>query len=319
MPKTPRAVATAAKVKEKFDAALEELVGQVKRDRSVLAAVLCGSLSHDTVWSKSDIDLLLITIDDKKADRESLNIYADGINVHAFLMARGEFRKIAEGAIRNSFTHSLLAKGRLLYTHDESITAVMGRLQALGKRDMELQLLAAASHALPAVYKAHKWLITRGDLDYTALWILYAANELAKIEVLEAGLLADREVLPQALKRNPAFFQTVYTSLLNQRKTRADVEAALSAIDEYLAKRARGIFAPILEHLMEAGEARSVSEIEHYFHRTFGIEGVAGACEYLADQGLIGKASLPARVTKRSNVEVSETAFFCGTKVADAW
>ena len=34
------------------------------------------------------------------------------------------------------------------------------------------------------------------------------------------------------------------------------------------------------------------------------------ACEYLADQGLIGKASLPVHLTRRSNVEVQETAFF---------
>ena len=34
------------------------------------------------------------------------------------------------------------------------------------------------------------------------------------------------------------------------------------------------------------------------------------ACEYLADQGLIGKASTPVRLTKRSNVEVQELAFF---------
>jgi hypothetical protein len=319
MPKTPRAVATAAKIKDKFSAALEALVEQVRHDRSVLAAILCGSLSHDTVWSKSDIDLLLVTVDDKKADKDSLNLWADGINVHAILIARSEFRKTAEGAIRNSFMHSLLAKGRLLYTHDESITALFERLQVLGKRDTELQLLAAAGHALPSVYKAHKWLITRGDLDYTALWILYTANALAKIEVLEAGLLADREVLPQALKLNPAFFKLIYTGLLNTSKTRPAVEAALSAIDEYIRKRVTTIFAPIIEYLTEAGEARSVSEIEHYFQRNFGIGGVAVACEYLADEGLIGKASLPARLTRRSNVEVSEAAFFRGTNEADAW
>ena len=33
--------------------------------------------------------------------------------------------------------------------------------------------------------KAHKWFVTRGDLDYTALWILYAATPLARIEVIE--------------------------------------------------------------------------------------------------------------------------------------
>jgi len=55
-----------ADLQQKFAAALEALVEQVKQDRSVLAAILCGSLSHDTVWKKSDIDLVLVTIDDKR-------------------------------------------------------------------------------------------------------------------------------------------------------------------------------------------------------------------------------------------------------------
>src|SRR6187551_1065941 len=116
-------------VHQKFSAALDDLVAQIKEDRSILAVILCGSLSHDTVWSKSDIDLVLVTIDDRKADRESLCLYADGINVHAILMPRAEFRRTAEGSIRNCFTHSLLAKGRLLYTHDETVADVFAALQ----------------------------------------------------------------------------------------------------------------------------------------------------------------------------------------------
>jgi len=319
MAKMRRATGPELQVADHFKVALEALVAQVKRDRSILAAMLCGSLSHDTVWSKSDIDLVLVTIDDKKTGKDSLCLYADGINVHAILMPRADFRKIAEGAIRNSFMHSLLAKGRLLYTHDESISALCEGLRGLGERDTQLQLLAAASQALPAVYKAHKWLHTRGDLEYAALWILYSANALAKIEVLEAGMLVDREVLPQALKLNPPFFELIYTGLLNATKTRPAVEASLAGIDEYLLKRAATIFAPIIEHLTEVGEARSATEIEHHFKHTFGIEGVTGACEYLADQGFIGKAPLPARLTKRSAIDVNELAFFCGTRVPDVW
>jgi len=309
----------AAPVENQFNLALAALVEQVKRDRSILAAILCGSLSHDTVWSKSDIDLVLVTIDDKKADRNCISLYADGVNVHANLMTRADFRKTVEGSLRNSFIHSLLAKGRLLYTHDETISALCDRLTALGERDTQLQLLAAASHALPFLYKARKWLITRGDLDYTALWILYAANALARIEVLQAGLLVDREVLPRALKLNPSVFKIVYTDLLNSRKSRQRIEAALSAAEEYLDKHAPALFASILEHLKEVGEARSATEIEDHFRRNFGIEGVTLVCEYLSDQGLIGKAALPVRLTKRSNVDVNELAFFCGSNVADAW
>src|SRR6476620_3763031 len=111
-------------VKHHFTVALDALVEQLKNDRSVLAAILGGSLSHDTVWAKSDIDLVLVTIDDKKSNDEGLSLWADGINVHAILIPRTDFRKLVEGSLRNSFMHSFLAKGRLLYTHDETIATL---------------------------------------------------------------------------------------------------------------------------------------------------------------------------------------------------
>jgi uncharacterized protein len=297
-------------VEETFREALEALVEQVKEDHSVLAAILCGSLSHDKVWAKSDIDLVLVTIDGKNVDAGDLALYSDGVNVHACLVQRAEFRKSVEGAMRNSFVHALLAKGRLLYTHDQTIADLCNRLWEIGDRDMKIQLLRAATHALGPIYKAHKWLLTRGDLDYTALWILYAATPLAQIEVIGRRLLADREVIPQAMKLNPAFFKTVYTDILNGKKTRKNVQQALEAVDHYLAQRAASLFGPVIDHLRAAGEARSCTEIEHYFQRNFDLGGVTAACEYLADQGLIGKASAPVQLTRKSNIEVQELAFF---------
>jgi predicted nucleotidyltransferase len=297
-------------VRRKFTEALEALVAQVKADRSVLAALLCGSLSHDTVWARSDIDLVLITADDQKADRSDVALYADGVNVHAILIPRAEFRKTVEGSVRGSFMHSFLAKGRLLYTHDPTIGDLCTRLADRGERDTQLQLLRAATAALPAIDKAHKWFVTRGDLDYTALWVLAAAPALAKIEVIGAGLLADREVIPQALELNPAFFKTVYADLLNTKKTRKNVQAALDAVDGYIADRAVALFGPVVDHLRAVGEARSCTEIDSYFQRNFDVSGVTTACEYLADRGLIGKASTPVHLTRKSNVRVQELAFF---------
>ena len=98
--------------------------------------------------------------------------------------------------------------------------------------------------------------------------------------------------------------------MLNTPKTRKQVQAALDAVDTYLAERTRKLFAPVLEYLAEAGDARACSEIEAHFKRHFNVEGVTTACEYLADQGLIGKASTAVQLTKRSNVQVQELAFF---------
>lgn len=298
-----------AGIRERFTEALDDLVAQVKGDRTILAAILCGSLSHDTVWAKSDIDLALVTIDDRNAETGSLALFAGGVNVHAFLIPRAEFRKIVEGSVRNSFLHSLLAKGRLLYTHDQTIADLCQRLNEIGERDVQVQMLGAATQAVGSIYKAHKWLITRGDLDYTALWILYAATPLARIEVIGARLLADREVIPQAMKLNPSFFRTIYSDLLNSKKTSKKMQAVLETVDRYIAERAGVLFGPVLDHLREVEEARSATEIEAHFKRNFNVEGITSACEYLADQGLIGVASTPVHLTRKSNILVQELAF----------
>ncbi|MFN7928824.1 MAG: hypothetical protein U0Y68_12910 [Blastocatellia bacterium] len=297
-------------IHQQFRQALDALMAQLRADKTILAAILCGSLSHDRVWAKSDVDLVLVTMDEKKAEAEGLSLNADGVNVHALLLARTALRQSVEGALSNSFLHSFLAKGQLLYTHDPTIAELLARLQTRGKRDTQVQLLRAATNALPPLYKAHKFFLTRGDLEYTALWMLATATPLAQVEVMRAGLLVDREVIPQALALNPNFFRTIYTDLLNTKKTRKNVQAALAALDQYLAERAPALFAPVLDHLRDVGEVRSATEIEDYFRRNFNVEGVTTACEYLADQGLLGKAATPVRLTRKSNIAVQELAFF---------
>jgi hypothetical protein len=301
---------SAPSVPQVFAAALDALVAQVRHDRSVLAAILCGSLSHDTVWARSDIDLVLVTVDDKNVAAGDMPLYADGVNVHAMLIPRAKFRAMVEGSLHGSFVHSFLAKGRLLYTHDPTIEALFGRLQRRGQRDTAILMLHAATAALPTLYKARKWLETRGDVAYTALWTLYTASAIARLEVIAGGLLPDREVLPQALALNPALFKTIYLDLLTSGTDRAPVERALTAAEEYVSSRARTVFAPVLDYLREQGDVRSSRDIEDHFRKTFDVRGTTTACEYLADLGLLGKASTSVQLTRKSTVSVEELAFF---------
>ena len=41
-----------------------------------------------------------------------------------------------------------------------------------------------------------------------------------------------------------------------------------------------------------------------------GVSGVTAVCEYLSDQGLIGKVAMPTRLTKKSSADVQELAFY---------
>ena len=290
-----------AAIRQKFASALDALIETVKADRSILAAMLCGSLSHDTVWAKSDIDLVLVTIDDHRSRAPALALDADGINVHAWLIPRAQFRKTVEGAIHNSFMHALLAQGRLLYTHDPTIADLCAGLADIGARDTRGAAAAKRRPTrCPASTRRASGSSPAAISTTPALWILYAATSLARIEVVGARQIADREVIPQAMTLNPAFFTLVYTDLLNKPKTRPRIEAALDAIDAYLAARTARLFRLVVDHLREAGEARASSEIDAHFKRHFDVSGVTTACEYLAHRDLIGKAALPAHLTKKS-------------------
>ena len=135
-------------------------------------------------------------------------------------------------------------------------------------------------------------------------------RRLARIEVIGARQLADREVIPQALKLNPELLPDDLCRSA-ERKEDAEERARGSGRDRQLPGAARGQHCsrPVLDHLREVGEARSATEIEAHFKRNFNIEGMTVACEYLADQGLIGKASTAVQLTRKSNVLVQELAF----------
>lgn len=295
----------------RFEAALAALIGEVREDDHILAAILCGSLSHDEVWDKSDIDLVLVCTDDKKTEHHGVVLAVDDVNIHTTVQPRADFRQRLEASVRNSFGHSLFAKSRLIFSRDPSIDTLLRQLADIGARDSHLQAMDSAQHALAILYKARKWHAIKDDPAYTALWILIVARSLAEVEVGLAGELVDREALVDALRLNPGLFRVIYADLLEKPVSHAALGKALDAIDGYLEPRARTLFAPILAYLDEAGgEPRTCTEIGHYFRREYGLEHTVIACEWLADVGVIEKATAPVKLTTRSQIDVDELAFF---------
>jgi len=292
-----------------YQEALESLVEKLQRDPYILAAILLGSLSHDIVWDKSDIDLFLVAAEGKHREK-SFSLVERGINVHASLMTRSEFRKALEGSIGSSFVHSLLSKGRLLFSRDEALEELWETRHGLGDRDRRVRLLEQASCVLPCLTKAEKWLRAKGDPDYSFFWVMKSLDSLASIEVLLHGEVTGREVIQQALRLHPAFFAQVYTGFIHGPKSPEAVETVLGLIQGYLRLRADDLFGPVLEYLAEAGAVRSATELNHYFANQMNLEGIDGVCEWLADEGILRKLSAPVRLTEKSRVDVEEAAYY---------
>jgi uncharacterized protein len=293
----------------RYQAALETFVAKVKQDSYIIAAILGGSLSHDQVWEKSDIDILLVGRSEKVRER-NYYLLEDGINIHAWLLSRSRFKEQIERALQSSFFHSYFSKSTLLFSTDETISEYYQNIQHLGARDRELQLLRAGTWVLPILAKAEKWLYIKNDPAYSFLWLMYMVNGLATVEVLLHSEITGREVVQQAMKHNPAFFCAIYFDLIAQPVDGAAVERALRLVNDYLDERLYTLFQPILDYLGAAGGPRSATELDRYFEKKVQSETLGAAYEWLADKGVVQKISTPLRLTEKSRVAVEEAAYY---------
>jgi hypothetical protein len=291
-----------------FNEALESFVGKVKQDRYIIAAILFGSLSHDTVWAKSDIDIMLVGREEKPV--RSFALIENGVNIHATLWPRSKFKQALEGSLQGDMMHSSFALSTLLFTSDDTIRAYYQDARKIGARDAQLRLMIAGQSALYTLAKAEKWLYTRKDVAYSFLWLMYCVNSLAQIEVLLHGELTSREVIPQALKLNPVFFQKVYLDLVNAKKDEAAVQRAIDLVNAYIDSKIYTLFGPVLDYLREQGGVVTSSEIEAHFKTQVQGEHLSGVYEWLAFKGVIQKVPSPVRLTQRSSVTLDEAAYY---------
>jgi len=296
-------------VRHRYLEALDSFVAKVKQDSYIIAAILCGSLSHDSVWHKSDIDIVLVGRDEKRPMREYA-CTADGINIHVLLISRSRFKQELEQAFHSSFFYSYIAKSRLLYSLDPSLDEYYAGINHVGAGDRERGLLLAAAGVLPVLTKAEKWLYHKHDPAYSFLWLMYLVSGLATIEVLLHNEVPGREALQQAMEHNPEFFRAIYFELLERPKTEASVGAAIEAVNAYLDRHAAVLFQPLLEYLAAAGGPRSMTEIDDHFRKRLNSEMIILVCEWLAQRGTLRQIATPLRLTEKSRATVDELAFF---------
>lgn len=286
-----------------------DLTADLERDRQVLAVILFGSLAYDVVWDRSDIDLLIVVSEQARDEPSGGMLSYDGINVHAQLSTRDEFKRFAGRALAGSGSRSLFETSRLLFSRDRAITDLYEQATTLGSRDRALVMLREACMAVTTMAKAEKWFHVKGDLPYAALWTVDAVQDIARIEVVRRGGTVTREVLRQAAELAPEVIEPVYPALLSNRLSKRTVEAAIEHVLGYLRTHADEIFAPVLEYLADADGPRTAVEIAHHFERYHDLTFVTAACEWLADEGRLLKVAVPVALTRKSRVSVEGLAF----------
>lgn len=305
-----------AAVEKRYRDALDFLVTKVQKDRNIIAAILCGSMSYDQVWDKSDIDLLLVQREGK-GDPRGYTLTESDVNIHAEVVPRSQLRQWQEAALQGSFEHSFFSRSTLLFCSDESVKTWYqnANLHDIGGRDRALQLLIVATGLLPTLQYAEKQFYVNRDLNYSFLSILRAVESLARIEVILNDEVPSREVIQPALEYNPDFFRITYSDLINREKNEKVIQNTLDTINAYLDEK-MFIFQPILDFLAEADGPRSTTELNSYFQKKVGDNRLDAAYEWLARNGIIQRVSTPVKLTLKSQVEMEEAAYYYDREAA---
>src|SRR3984893_10281562 len=138
----------AAKV-ARFEAALSQFIERIAEDRYVLAIVLVGSLSTETVWHRESLGLWIIEADgvsrrlpsDGKDERVFRILVENGINMHAEVIPRSRFKQMVEGASRTAFSCNFFAQREMVYSKDPSIESWFKKANSMATKDQERELL----------------------------------------------------------------------------------------------------------------------------------------------------------------------------------
>jgi hypothetical protein len=304
---------------DRFETALRQFVERIAEDRYILAVVLVGSLRSETIWQRESLALWIIEADgvsrrlpsDGKDERIYRILVENGINIHAEVIPRSRFKQMVEGASRTAFSCNFFAVRRIVYSKDPSIAGWFEKANRLATKDQERELLTFSTWTIHAHRHARKRLDVKGDLELAAQETLEAAHSVAHTEIIRRGEVWEEDVIYRAMDGAPDLFQTIYLDVLARRKNRRVLSAALDAIDHYLDKHYQAHLKPLLGFLKKQNRVVPLSEIsDHFAFSQLHPWHLESACEWLERKGRLQKVSAPFKLTKRSQEQVEEPAYF---------
>src|SRR5205807_3221893 len=257
----------------RFEAALNQLIERIAEDRYVLAIVLVGSLSEETIWHRDTLGLWLIEADgvsrrlpsDGQDERVFRILVENGINIHAEVIPRARFKKMVEGASRTAFSCNFFARRQIVYSKDPSIESWFKKANSVATKDQERELLTFSTWTIHAHRHARKRLDIKGDLELAAQETLGAAHSVAHTEIIRRGQVWEEDVIYRAIEGDPALFQTIYLDVLARRKNRRVLRAALDAIEAYLDKHSQAHLKPLLAYLKKQNRVVPLSAMSDHF------------------------------------------------------
>lgn len=294
-----------AKLKERYNSAVDSFINKVKGDPNIIAVIVCGSLAYDMVWEKSDIDMTVV-VRDQPLKNENYCIIEDGITINVYLMLRSAFKRGLERNIGGSFSQSYFSKGRIVYTTDGSLYEYFEDIKKLGSDDIALSAFYMACTLVGIYDKCQKWIRVKKDPLYAQYYLLKAAEIIANMELCLNGEPSSRESIQKVLIINPEMIRTFYLDAMSHHFSEKEIMKAIDKIDKYLEQHLDILKKPVIEFMSDQ-EIKTSTLISRHFHMESHF--IISIFDYLSEKGVIEKVSQTIRITPKSKLAVEELGY----------
>ena len=304
--------------KTRFLEAIKLFVERLAEDRCILAAVLVGSITEETVWRKEGLYLWIIEIDGVtkklKSDGDDERVFRilveEDINLCCELIPRSRFKLMVEGSSRTAFSCNFSAKRQLIYCDDPSIEKWFQTANKAATKDKEKELLACACWTTHAIRHANNLLDYKKELTRVRECLTWAAYSLAEIEIIKKGEIYEQYSMARALELQPDLFQEIYLDMISGKPTRKKLTSALRTVERYMDNHWKSLLKPVVQYLKKQRRLVPISEISEFFaYSQVYPWHIESACEWLVRHGEVEKLSAPFKLTKKSRVDVEEPAY----------
>jgi predicted transcriptional regulator len=289
----------------RFQRAVDSFIEKVKNDQNVIAVIAAGSFSYDTVWEKSDVDMTVI-IRDQKIETHSYCIDEDNLILNVSLVQRSDFKRHLERQAGGSIGHSFLAKGKIIYTTDDSLYEYFEEYKQVGKDDMERSIFYMSGELIGYMQKIEKWIEVKNDLTYSRFYILKAVEVIACIEVCRHLDVPTREAILQAAKYNPELMERFYYKPMSGPLNKEELYALIGDMDKYLMNNIEPVI-NVAKECMGDGEVKTITQISKFYKTDSHF--IVKIFEYLYDKKIIDKISQTIRITPKGKMLFEEAAF----------
>ncbi len=289
---------------KRYGDAIDSFVDKIRSDPNVIAVIVYGSVSHGTLWEKSDIDMEVI-VRDQKLDHKSYGISEDNILINVNLTQRSDMKRWMEKSLTGSVGHSFGATSKVVYTTDESLYEYFEEYKKVGQADVEKALFQMINWLIGIMEKIEKWLVVKNDVTYARYYVLKAADVIAQIEVCSHYQVPTREAILQARELNSALIDKFYYKPMSGEMSDPEIRELLHEMDDYIMTHIDAVLS-VAEDFFGDGEIKTGTHISTHFNSS--LHMMHPILDFLCDRGYLEKLSQTIRLTPKSKLAVEETA-----------